>query len=62
MNSSLLYPVTDVIDTFVYRSLIDLGDIGMSSAAGFVQAVVGFVLVLITNFIVKRKDSENALF
>lgn len=62
MNSSLLYPVTDVIDTFVYRSLIDLGDIGMASAAGFVQSVVGFVLVLITNFIVKRNNSENALF
>lgn len=62
LNSTLLYPATDVIDTFVYRSLIDLGDIGMASAAGFVQAVVGFVLVMSTNFIVKKINSENSLF
>ncbi|MDR6550099.1 ABC transporter permease subunit [Paenibacillus qinlingensis] len=62
LNSTLLYPTTDVIDTFVYRSLIDMGDIGMSSAAGFFQSIVGFVLVLMTNFIVRRVNSENALF
>ncbi|WP_391575144.1 ABC transporter permease, partial [Cohnella sp.] len=52
LNSSLLYSTTDVIDTFVYRSLIDLGDIGMASAAGFFQSIVGFCLVLVTNTIV----------
>lgn len=62
LNSTLLYPTTDVIDTFVYRALIDIGDIGMASAAGFVQAVVGFVLVISTNFIVKKINSENSLF
>jgi putative aldouronate transport system permease protein len=62
LNSTLLYPTTDVIDTFVYRSLIDMGDIGMSSAAGFFQSIVGFVLVLLTNFIVRRVNAENALF
>lgn len=62
MNSSLLYPVTDVIDTFVYRSLIDMGDIGMAAAAGFLQSVIGFLLVVTTNFVVRKIDSENALF
>lgn len=62
LNSALLYPVTDVIDTFVYRSLMDIGDIGMASAAGFSQAVVGFLLVLLTNYIVKKINSENSLF
>ena len=62
MNSSLLYPVTDVIDTFVYRSLIDLGDIGMASASGFFQATVGFILVLLTNYIVRKINNENSLF
>lgn len=62
LNSTLLYPATDVIDTFVYRSLIVMGDIGMSSAAGFFQAVVGFVLVLATNLIVRKFDGDNALF
>jgi putative aldouronate transport system permease protein len=62
LNSSLLYPATDVIDTFVYRSLIELGDIGMASAAGLFQSVAGFVLVMITNYVVKRTNEENSLF
>jgi putative aldouronate transport system permease protein len=39
-----------------------LGDIGMSSAAGFYQSVVGFALVLISNYIIRRKRPEQALF
>lgn len=62
LNSPLLYPTTDVIDTFVYRALIDMGDIGMASAAGLYQSAVGFVLVLLTNYIVKKINSENSLF
>lgn len=62
LNSSLLYSTTDIIDTYVYRSLITLGDIGMSSAAGFYQAVLGFVLVVTTNWIVNKIDNDNALF
>ncbi len=62
LNSSLLYQTTDVIDTFVYRSLIEMGDIGMSSAAGLFQSIVGFLLVLLTNSIVKRINPDNSLF
>lgn len=62
LNSSLIYQTTDVIDTFVYRSLIDMGDIGMASAAGFFQSIVGFCLVLLTNTIVRRINPENSLF
>jgi putative aldouronate transport system permease protein len=62
LNSSQLYPTTDVIDTFVYRSLIDLGDIGMASAAGFFQSTVGFILVLLTNYMAKKFNPENSLF
>lgn len=62
LNSSLLYSTTDIIDTYVYRSLITLGDVGMSSAAGFYQAVLGFILVVTTNFVVNKIDSDNALF
>ena len=61
-DSSLLYPTMDVIDTYVYRALRALGDVGMASAAGFYQSVVGFVLVLISNFVVRRYDPEKALF
>lgn len=57
-----LYPTTDVIDTYVYRSLRVLGDPGMASAAGFYQSIVGFVLVLISNLIVRKTSPENAIF
>ncbi|WP_257029154.1 ABC transporter permease [Neobacillus driksii] len=62
MNSGAIYDTTNVIDTYVYRGLMQLGDIGMSAAAGLYQSIVGFVLVLISNYIVRRKNKENALF
>lgn len=62
LNSGALKSTTDVIDTYVYRGLMQLGDIGMSSAAGLYQSVVGFVLVLISNYIVAKKDRDQALF
>ena len=62
MDSGQLYDTTQTIDTYVYRGLMQLGDIGMSSAAGFYQSMVGFVLVLASNFIVRRVDPESALF
>ncbi|MDR1948558.1 MAG: ABC transporter permease subunit [Spirochaetaceae bacterium] len=62
MNSGPLFNATNVIDTYVYRGLILLGDIGMTAAAGLYQAIVGFILVFITNVIVRRVNPENALF
>lgn len=60
-NSGLLYPVTDVIDTYVYRGLKG-GEMGMSAAVGFYQSIVGFLLVLATNFIVRRINPDNSIF
>jgi putative aldouronate transport system permease protein len=62
LNNPLLYSTTDVIDTFVYRSLTSLGDVGMAAAASFYQAVIGFLLVLVSNWIVRRIDPEKAIF
>lgn len=62
MDSPALYPVTDVIDTYVYRAIQKVGDLSMSSAAGLYQSVVGFVTVYTTNMIVKRIDPEKSLF
>ncbi len=62
LNSPLLYSTTDIIDTYVYRSLINLGDVGMSAAASFYQAVLGFILVVTTNAIVKKVEEDSALF
>lgn len=62
LNSGALYPTTNVIDTYVYRALMQLGDIGMSSATGLYQSFVGLVLVLISNGIVRRVDKDSSLF
>ena len=62
LDSGSIYSTTNVIDTYVYRGLLKLGNIGMSSAAGFYQSLVGFVLVLGANLIVRRVSKENALF
>ncbi|SHJ86019.1 carbohydrate ABC transporter membrane protein 1, CUT1 family [Clostridium cavendishii DSM 21758] len=61
-DSGALYPVTNVIDTYVYRGLMSMGEVGMSSAAALYQSVVGFILIMISNFVVKKIDNENALF
>lgn len=61
-DSSALYPVTDVIDTYVYRALRNTGEIGMAAASGFYQSMVGFVLILCSNLIVKKINPENAIF
>lgn len=62
LNSSLIYDYTDVIDTYVYRSLINLGNLGMSATTGFCQSVIGFILVLVTNLTVRKIDESSALF
>lgn len=62
MNSGALYDVTQTIDTYVYHGLMELNDVGMSAAAGLYQSVVGFILVVTANAIVRKVDNENALF
>ncbi|MCY9665349.1 ABC transporter permease subunit [Paenibacillus alginolyticus] len=62
MNAGALFSTTNVIDTYVFRGLLQLGDIGMSSAAGFYQSIVGFVLVIVSNYVVRKVNKENALF
>lgn len=62
MNQGVLYPVTQTIDTYVYRALLTLNDVGMSSAASFIQSVVGFVFIVTANKVVSRLDKSSALF
>ncbi len=61
-NSGSLFSVTNVIDTYIYRALKETGDIGMSAAANLYQSVVGFLMVLGVNFIIRKVDKESALF
>lgn len=62
MNSSALMNVTNTIDTYVYRGIKSVGTMGMSSAAGLFQSVIGFVLVLAANAVVRRIDKDSAIF
>lgn len=62
MNSGALYDYTSTIDTYVYRALMQRNDLAMSSAAGVFQSIVGFVMILAVNALVRKVDEENALF
>lgn len=62
MDQGALYNVTQTIDTYVYRALLQRNDVGMSSAASFIQSVVGFIIVVSVNQIVKKFDEKNSLF
>ena len=57
-----LFPVTQVIDTYVYRMLKVSGDLGMSSAVGLFQSTLGFIVVLLSNYAVRKVNEENKLF
>ena len=61
-DNSSLYPTTDVIDTFVYRALRQLNNLGMSTATSFFQSVVGLILVFTTNLVTKKVEPDAAIF
>lgn len=62
LHSGALYNTTTTIDVYVYQGLMQLNDISMSSAASFYQAVVGCLVLLVSNFVVRKIDRNNALF
>jgi len=63
MNSGPLFPATQVIDTYVYRSLMtNAANVGMSTAAGLLQNVVGFICIMGVNTIVRKVDKDSSLF
>lgn len=61
-NQGLLYAATDTIDTYVFRALLQNGNIGLSSAAAFYQSIVCFITILVFNGIIRKVSKENALF
>lgn len=61
MNQGALYSTTNTIDTYVYRGLLQMGNISMSAAAGVYQSLVGFVLVFAANLVVRKIDKDSAL-
>ena len=61
-DNPILYETTDVIDTFIYRTLRMTGDMGISSATGLFQSVTSLILVLLSNAAARRIDESSALF
>ena len=61
-NMGALLSVTNTIDTYVFRGLTTLGNITLSAAAGFYQSMIGFILVLGSNLLVRQLDPDSALF
>lgn len=61
-NMGILFNATNTVDTYVYRALLQTGDLGMAAAAGFYQAVLGFIVVLSANLVIRKISKENALF
>ena len=61
-NQGVLYPTTDVLDTYIFRVLRVNSNPSLSAAAGLIQSVVGFGMVLVVNKIIKTINPENSLF
>jgi putative aldouronate transport system permease protein len=60
--NATLQPYTDIIETYVYRSLINQFNFSYSAAAGLYQSLVGFIIVMTANAVIKRLESDYALF
>ncbi len=61
-NSGLLYSVTSTLDTYIYNGMTGMGDLSATTAASFYQSIVGFILVMGSNLLVRKIDAESALF
>jgi len=62
LANPILIPATDVLDTFIYRSLSTLGDFGMVTAASLYQSVLGAIVILTANYIIGKINPDNAMF
>ena len=61
-DSAFLYEKTDVIDTYLYRTMKETSNMGVSTAIGLLQSVVGFIMITITNSLSKRVDKDLGLY
>jgi putative aldouronate transport system permease protein len=61
-SNSNLFPYTDIIETFVYRALMNQFNFSYSAAVGLYQSVFGFIIVMVSNWLVRRFDSDSSLF
>ncbi len=58
----ILFPVTDLIDVFVYRSGVKNGEMAFASAISLYQSVFGFIFVVLSNKLAGWYDKDSTLF
>ena len=58
----VLFPTTDLIDVFVYRSGVRNGEMAFASAISLYQSIFGFIFVVLANKIAGKFDEESTLF
>ena len=61
-NSGVLFPTTQVIDSYVLNAIFKNSNFGFTAATSFFQSIVGLLLMLFANWLVKKIEPENALF
>ena len=61
-SNSILYPTTDILETYVYRATVQDFNFSTASAVGFYQSVIGFAIVMIVNRIIKAIEPDYSLF
>ena len=61
-SNSMLFPTTDIIETYVFRTMMNNFNFTQASAVGLYQSVFGFTVVMLCNWVVKKIDSDYALF
>lgn len=61
-NSGVLYDTTQVIDSYVLNSIFQNSNFGFTAATALFQSLVGTILIIISNFVVRKLEPDNALF
>ena len=61
-SNGQLFDMTDVIDTYVFRSLTTSANLGMTAAASFYQSALCFIIIMVVNQVVRKIEEEYALF
>ena len=61
-NSGAIYSVTRTLDVYIYQALMQNSDYAMSSAASFYQSIVGLVLIVAANAVVRKYEKSSAIF
>lgn len=61
-DNGTLYKTTDIIDTYIFRSMRQIGDMSQSTAIGLFQSGIGFIMVYGSNWLARKFYPDGALY